>query len=170
MPQLAQVICHPGIGHRTSWYRSPDILAQVSFLTGHSGAGVLPNWRRCDFRVGTCAKKWAQMLSGGAGLTPFSTPAPKTATTCTKRDTTCAKRDTTCSGLAQRLFHCRKPILQCAENKPFILDKQKNKMVLRKTNHLIYSDFTCKAAAAPIFGITANFSVTLQRVVNGDAR
>jgi hypothetical protein len=41
---------------------------------------------------------------------------------------------------------------------------------LRKTNHLIYSDFTCKAAAAPIFGITAIFSVTLQRVVNGDAR
>jgi len=103
------------------------------------------------------------MLSGGAGLTPFSTPAPKTATTCTKRDTTC-------SGLAQRLFHCRKPILQCAENKPFILDKQKNKMVLYEINILIYSNFTCKATTAPIFGITAVFSVTLQRVVNGDAR
>ena len=103
------------------------------------------------------------MLSGGAGLTPFSTPAPKTATTCTKRDTTS-------SGLAQRLFHCRTPILQCAENKPFILDKQKNKMVLQKTNNLIYSDFTRKAATALFFGITANFSVTLRRVVNGDAR
>ena len=43
-------------------------------------------------------------------------------------------------------------------------------MVLHEINILIYSNFTCKATTAPIFGITAVFSVTLQRVVNGDAR
>ena len=43
-------------------------------------------------------------------------------------------------------------------------------MVLHEINILIYSNFICKTTTAPIFGITAVFYVTLQRVVNGDAR
>ena len=68
------------------------------------------------------------------------------------------------------LFHCREPVRQSIEDKPFTPNKQKNKKVSQKRNSLIQSDYTCKAAAAPIFGITAVFSVTLQRVVNGGAR
>ena len=46
------------------------------------GAGGADVWRRCGFWVGTCAAKWACGRSSGAGITPFSTPAPRTPRTC----------------------------------------------------------------------------------------
>ena len=55
------------------------VLAQAS---ASFGAGHRPSWRRCGFRVGTCARKWALAFSSGAGRTRFSTPAPAQRHTC----------------------------------------------------------------------------------------
>ena len=77
------------------WRRSSPLLAQVwafwiwlppspAQVSASFGAGHQPSWRKCGFRVGTCARKWALAHSGGAGHTPFSTPAPKLAHTPAK--------------------------------------------------------------------------------------
>ena len=70
------------------WRSSPSSSAQAS---GGFGAGHQPSWRKCGFRVGTCARKWALAHSGGAGHTPFSTPAPELGHTCAKARYTCAR-------------------------------------------------------------------------------
>ena len=47
-----------------------------------SGAGLAIPWRRCVFCPGTCTAKQASTRSNGAGLNPFSTPAPTTISIC----------------------------------------------------------------------------------------
>ena len=75
---LAQV-GHFGAVRRHPRCRHRVVLAQASACFG---AGHRPSWRKCGFRVGICARKWALAFSGGAGRTRFSTPAPTLGHTC----------------------------------------------------------------------------------------
>ena len=76
---LAQVLSPFGAGAASFWRRCCILLAQVLHPFG---AGAASFWRRCGFWVGTCARKWTCTHCSGAGLAPFSTPAPFTPRTC----------------------------------------------------------------------------------------
>ena len=71
-----------GAGSADARRRFGRCLAQVRPMLG---AGTCSSWRRCDFGVGTCAAKRAYTQSSGAGVAPFSTPAPPTPDTCSTR-------------------------------------------------------------------------------------
>ena len=63
--------------------RPAESRPQRSSVLPRIGAGVGGYWRRCGFSLGTCSAKQASVLSNGAGLHPFSAPAPKDHETCT---------------------------------------------------------------------------------------
>lgn len=71
----------PGLMGRLSVFTGGWGMAQVKFLPG-AGDGVW--WRRCDFRVETCAVIWALGLSSGAGTPCENTPAPRKWHTCAR--------------------------------------------------------------------------------------
>ena len=63
--------------NRASCPSSTEVGAHFGVQVSESfGAGLPDFWRWCDFGVVTCVAKRALMLSSGAGIAPFSTPAP----------------------------------------------------------------------------------------------
>lgn len=72
----------PGLMGRLSVFTGGWGMAQVTFFPG---AGDGARWRRCDFRVGTCAVIWALGLSSGAGPPYENLPAPRRWHTCAKK-------------------------------------------------------------------------------------
>ena len=71
----------PPLGGVT-WRQKPPFACRRSRVVALRGAGPLSFWRRCDVVWGTCAVNRASMRSNGAGINPFSTPAPRIPSTC----------------------------------------------------------------------------------------
>ena len=70
--------------HRHLHQHIPRPTAQVCPILG---AGMPYSWRRWGFWWGTCAAKRAPTHYSGAGPAPFSSPAPKTISTCARKPT-----------------------------------------------------------------------------------